>query len=295
MLVGYGLYQSFFGNLGHVPFNPKEFEGSRVAGGTLGLFLILKGFCSGAVALTGVEAISNGVPAFRRPESKNAATTLMFMGFILGILFFGVSLLAHRTHPYPSHDQTVFSQMGLLVFGNGPVYLLLQIATAAILTLAANTAYADFPRLSSIIAHDKYLPRQLANRGDRLVFSNGVLVLATMAGILIVAFGGLTNALIPLYAVGVFTSFTLSQAGMVRHHQKEREPRWKFNAWLNGVGSVDDVRHPDRRRGHQVHERRVGADRGDPVHHPAVQVDPQPLHAGSRRACRPRRTTGRAR
>jgi len=238
ILVGYGLYQSYFGNLGHVPFNPKEFEGSRIAGGTLGLFLILKGFSSGAVALTGVEAISNGVPAFRRPESKNAATTLMFMGFILGILFFGVSLLAHRTHPYPSHDQTVFSQMGLLVFGNGPVYLILQIATAAILTLAANTAYADFPRLSSIIAHDKYLPRQLANRGDRLVFSNGVLILATMAGILIVAFGGLTNALIPLYAVGVFTSFTLSQAGMVRHHQKEREPRWKFNAWLNGVGSV---------------------------------------------------------
>jgi amino acid transporter len=238
ILVGVGLYQSFFGNLGHVPFNAKEFEGSRVAGGTLGLFLILKGFSSGAVALTGVEAISNGVPAFRRPESKNAATTLMFMGFILGILFFGVSLLAHRTHPYPSHDQTVFSQMGLLVFGNGPVYLLLQIATAAILTLAANTAYADFPRLSSIIAHDKYLPRQLANRGDRLVFSNGVLILATMAGVLIVAFGGLTNALIPLYAVGVFTSFTLSQAGMVRHHQKEREPRWKFNAWLNGVGSV---------------------------------------------------------
>src|SRR6476646_6834348 len=179
-LIVYGLYQSYAGNLGHVPFNPKEFEGSRIAGGTLGLFLILKGFSSGAVALTGVEALSNGVPAFRRPESKNAATTLMFMGFILGILFFGVSLLAHRTHPYPSHDQTVFSQMGLLVFGNGPVYLVLQIATAAILTLAANTAYADFPRLSSIIAHDKYLPRQLANRGDRLVFSNGVLILATM-------------------------------------------------------------------------------------------------------------------
>jgi amino acid transporter len=238
VLVGYGLYRSFFGDLGHVPFDKSEFEGHLQAGGTLGLFLILKGFSSGAVALTGVEAISNGVPAFRRPESKNAANTLMLMGFILGILFFGVSVLAHRTHPYPSHDQTVFSQMGLLVFGNGPVYLLLQIATAAILTLAANTAFADFPRLSSIIAHDKYLPRQLANRGDRLVFSNGVLILATMAGLLIVAFGGLTNALIPLYAVGVFTSFTLSQAGMVRHHQKEREPRWKFNAWLNGIGSV---------------------------------------------------------
>ncbi len=238
LLIGYGLFQSYFGHLGHVPLDKSQFEGTRQVGGTLGLFLILKGFSSGAVALTGVEAISNGVPAFRRPESRNAAITLTWMGIILGTLFFGVSVLAHRTHPYPSHDQTVFSQMGLLVFGNGPIYVVLQFATAAILTLAANTAYADFPRLSSIIAQDKYLPRQLANRGDRLVFSNGVLVLAGAAGLLLVAFGGLTNALIPLYAVGVFTSFTLSQAGMVRHHQKEREPRWKFNAWLNGVGSV---------------------------------------------------------
>ena len=241
ILVGYGLYQAFFGHLGHVPFNEEAFKeagGMREVGGSLGIFLLLKGFSSGAVALTGVEAISNGVPAFRRPESKNAATTLMWMGLILGTLFFGVSVLAHHAQPYPSHEQTVFSQMGLLVFGDGPLYLILQIATALILTLAANTAYADFPRLSSIIALDKYLPRQLANRGDRLVFSNGVLILATFAGILIVAFGGITNALIPLYAVGVFTSFTLSQAGMVRHHQKEREPRWKFNAWLNGVGSV---------------------------------------------------------
>ena len=237
ILVGYGLYESFSGAIGHVPFIPAESEAARF-GGSLSLFIILKGFSSGAVALTGVEAISNGVPAFRRPESKNAAATLVAMGLILGILFFGVSLLAHRVAPYPSHDQTVFSQMGLLVFGNGPMYLVLQFATAAILTLAANTAYADFPRLSSIIARDGYLPRQLANRGDRLVFSNGVLVLAGMASLLIIAFGGLTNALIPLYAVGVFTSFTLSQAGMVRHHQKEREPGWQRNVVINGVGSV---------------------------------------------------------
>ncbi len=236
-LIVYGLVRSYTGEIHQVPFDKNAFEGTRIVGGDLGLFLILKGFSSGAVALTGVEAISNGVPAFRRPESKNAANTLMWMAIILGVLFFGVSVLAHRLHPYPSHDQTVFSQMGLLVFGNGPIYLVLQFATAAILTLAANTAYADFPRLSSIIAHDKYLPRQLANRGDRLVFSNGVLVLAGAAAVLIIAFGGLTNALIPLYAVGVFTSFTLSQAGMVRHHQKEREPRWKFNAVLNGIGS----------------------------------------------------------
>ncbi|HYU39214.1 MAG TPA: APC family permease [Acidimicrobiia bacterium] len=237
-LVVYGLFRTYFGDIHPVPFDPKAFEGSRVEGGTLGLFLILKGFSSGAVALTGVEAISNGVPAFRRPESKNAATTLTWMATILGSLFFGVSLLAHRLHPYPSHDETVISQLGRAVFGDGPVYVLLQFATAAILTLAANTAYADFPRLSSIIARDGYLPRQLANRGDRLVFSNGILVLSGLAGLLIVAFGGITNALIPLYAVGVFASFTLSQSGMVIHHLRLREPGWKRNLVINVVGAI---------------------------------------------------------
>jgi amino acid transporter len=237
-LVFYGLYLCFFGSdPGHVPLNDPGWHGA-VAGGSLSLFLILKGFSSGAVALTGVEAISNGVPAFRRPESKNAAKTLVWMAAILGVLFFGVSLLAHHVRPYPSEKQTVIAQMGLLVFGNGAIFFVLQVATALILTLAANTAYADFPRLSSIIAKDGYLPRQLANRGDRLVFSNGVLFLAAAAALLLIAFGGKTNALIPLYAVGVFTSFTLSQAGMVRHHQKEREPGWKFGATLNGIGSV---------------------------------------------------------
>jgi amino acid transporter len=237
-LVGYGLYRSYFGDIDPVSFDPERFEGAREAGGTLGLFLILKGFSSGAVALTGVEAISNGVPAFRRPESRNAATTLVWMGTILGGLFFGVSVLAHRLHPYPSEEETVFSQLGRAVFGEGPVYVLLQFATAAILTLAANTAYADFPRLSSIIARDGFLPRQLASRGDRLVFSNGIVVLALTSGLLIIAFGGITNALIPLYAVGVFTSFTLSQAGMVRHHQKEREPGWQRNIVINSVGAT---------------------------------------------------------
>jgi hypothetical protein len=150
----------------------------------------------------------------------------------------GVSILAHHLHPYPSKTQTVFSQLGHAVFGNGPVYVFLQFATAAILTLAANTAYADFPRLSSIIARDGYLPRQLANRGDRLVFSNGILALAGAAALLIIAFGGKTDKLIPLYAVGVFTSFTLSQAGMVRHHRTEREPGFKRNMIINGAGSV---------------------------------------------------------
>jgi amino acid transporter len=238
ILVGYGLFREYFGDLEPVPFDPKRAEDVAQAGGSLGLFLILRGFSSGAVALTGVEAISNGVPAFRRPEARNAATTMVFMGAILGSLFFGVSWLAHHLQPYPSHEETVISQMGRQVLGEGPIYVVLQFATVAILTLAANTAYADFPRLSSIIASDGYLPRQLANRGDRLVFSNGIVFLAIAAAILIVAFGGITNALIPLYAIGVFTSFTLSQTGMVRHHQRVQEPGWQRNAVINGVGAV---------------------------------------------------------
>ena len=238
LLVGWGIFRVFLGDIDPVPFEPEHFEGARRSGGTLGLFLILKGFSSGAVALTGVEAISNGVPAFRRPESKNAATTLAWMGAILGTLFLGVSILARHLEPFPSHTETVFSQMGRAVFGEGVLYVVLQFATAGILTLAANTAYADFPRLSSIIARDGYLPRQLANRGDRLVFSNGIIFLAVAAGGLLVAFGGLTNALIPLYAVGVFTSFTLSQAGMVRHHLRLREPAWRRGVAINAVGAV---------------------------------------------------------
>jgi amino acid transporter len=239
-LVSYGLFRSFvLDDIHHINSLPFKAEGGNLFGGTLTIFILLKGFSSGAVALTGVEAISNGVPAFRRPESKNAANTLLWMGVILGTLFMGVQILAHRLGPYPSEKTTVMSQLGTAVFGSGTVlYVVLQFATAAILTLAANTAYADFPRLSSIIAHDGYLPRQLANRGDRLVFSNGVIVLATAAGALLIAFGGKTNALIPLYAVGVFLSFTLSQAGMVKHHQKERERGYKRNIVVNAVGAV---------------------------------------------------------
>jgi hypothetical protein len=148
------------------------------------------------------------------------------MATILGSAFFGISVLAHRLGPAPHEGKTTLSILGEAVFGRGVLYGVLQTATAMILTLAANTAYADFPRLSSIIAKDGFLPRQLFNRGDRLVFSNGVLVLAGSAAALLVAFGGETNALIPLYAVGVFTSFTLSQLGMVKHHLKEREQGW---------------------------------------------------------------------
>lgn len=241
-LITWGLARSFFpgvfGSVNQVPFDAEAFDGMREMGGSLTVFLILKGFSSGAVALTGIEAISNGVPSFRRPESKNAAKTLVAMGLVLGTLFFGVSLLAQRLHPYPSHDQTVFAQLGLAVFGNGALFLLLQFATAAILTLAANTAFAGFPLLSSIVAKDGYLPRQFANRGDRLVFSNGVVFLGAAAGALLVAFGGITTALIPLYAVGVFTSFTLAQVGMVRYHRRHRHAGWQRSMTINAAGAT---------------------------------------------------------
>jgi amino acid transporter len=238
-LVVVGLVRSFFGDVDPVPFDPERAEHIKQAGGSLGLFLILRGFSSGAVALTGVEAISNGVPAFQRPESRNAAITMTMMGTLLGSLFVGVSLLADRLQPFPTHDETVISQMGRAVFGSdNPIYVVLQFATAGILVLAANTAYADFPRLTSIIARDGFLPRQFANRGDRLVFSNGIVFLAAAAAGLIVAFGGITNALIPLYAVGVFTSFTLSQAGMVVHHRREREEGWRRGLAINAIGAT---------------------------------------------------------
>jgi amino acid transporter len=239
LMVVYGLVREFFGeSIAPVPFDAGRAEEVRQIGGSLSLFLVLRGFSSGAVALSGVEAISNGVPAFRRPESKNAATTLTAMGFILGILFLGVSILAYHLAPYPTHEETVISQLGRAVFGVGPLHTLLQFATAGILILAANTAYVDFPRLASIVARDGYLPRQFANRGDRLVFSNGIVFLAVAAGALLVAFGGLTTLLIPLYAVGVFTSFTLSQSGMVRHHLRLRERGWQRGVVINAVGAA---------------------------------------------------------
>ena len=237
-LVVVGGARVLFGGIDPVPFDPEAFEGARRAGGTLGLFLILKGFSSGAVALSGIEAIAVGVPAFRKPVSKNASITLMWMALILGSLFFGTAYLASHLAPYPSHDETVLSQLGRAVFTDGPLYLTLQLATAAILILAANTAYAAFPSLTSIMAKDGFLPRQLANRGDRLVFSNGIVLLAIAASALIVGFGGITNALIPLYAVGVFTSFTLSQLGMVVYQRRRREPGWRLGSLTSAVGGA---------------------------------------------------------
>jgi len=204
----------------------------------IGLFLVLRAFTSGCTALTGVEAISNGIPAFKKPESKNAATTLIIMVTLLGTMFMGTSFLAHRYGILPRDNESVVSQIAAQVFGGkGVPYFVIQIATTLILVLAANTSYADFPRLGSILARDGFLPKQFQFRGDRLAFTIGIVVLTVLSAALYVIFGGQTDQLIPLYAVGVFISFTLSQAGMVRHWMREPGKHGR-NMLINGVGAV---------------------------------------------------------
>jgi amino acid transporter len=213
--------------------------------GSATLFVVLHAFSSGSTALTGVEAISNGVPAFRRPQAKNAAATLGIMGAISVTMFLGISFLAHVGHAIPSDSKSVVAEVADGVFGGGTPYYVVQVFTAAILILAANTSYQDFPRLASILARDRFLPRQFENRGDRLVFSNGVIVLAVLASILVYAFDADLSKLIQLYVVGVFTSFTLSQTGMVRHWLKakreadpERSRGWRRSIVINAVGAA---------------------------------------------------------
>ena len=241
-LLVIGLTRVFAFDLGPIETGPamaSEFAREHALVSSASIFVLLRAFSSGAVVLSGIEAISNGVPTFRPPESKNANTTLTFMGLILASGFLGLSVLAHHLEPVVDEGgETVLSQMGKAVFGETPIYYIFQIATFAILILAANTAYAGFPQLSSIIAKDGYLPRQLATRGDRLAFSNGIIFLAAMASLLIVAFRAEVSALIPLYAVGVFTGFSLSQAGMIRHHLREREPSWRRGMVINAIGCV---------------------------------------------------------
>jgi amino acid transporter len=212
---------------------------------TVGLFVILHAFSSGSTALTGVEAISNGVPAFRRPQSKNASETLLIMGIISVTMFVGISYLAtHIQGITISEERSVVGQIAHAVFGGGFFFYFVQFFTTAILVLAANTSYQDFPRLSSILARDRFMPRQFANRGDRLVFSNGVIVLGAFASLLILVFDADLNRLIQLYVVGVFTSFTLSQTGMVRHWLKEKHKGeaaakgWQRSIVINTIGAA---------------------------------------------------------
>jgi len=209
----------------------------------VGLFLVLRAFASGATALTGVEAVANGVPVFRVPKARNASRTLLIMGGISITMFIGISTLARMfdvriTAETVDHYGTVLSQLGRGAFGGGAAFFGLQVCTAMILVLAANTAYQDFPRLSAILATHRLMPRQFRNRGDRLVFSNGILALALLASVLLVVFHAEVSRLIQLYVVGVFTGFTLSQAGMVRHWLRSRERGWRLSVVVNGLGAI---------------------------------------------------------
>lgn len=234
MLIIWGLFRFSRGEIS--PLHPMETH--RLVG-DLGIFMLLKAFSSGCTALTGIEAISDGVAAFRKPESHNASITLLWMAAILSFLFLGITYLAMALNVAPVQGESVVSQLGRLVFGNESViYYTLQATTMLILVIAANTAFADFPRLASILAADGFAPRQLANLGDRLVFSNGIALLAVMAGVLVIIFGANPHHLIPLYAVGVFISFTLSQAGMVVRWRKIGGPGSTLKALINGIGTA---------------------------------------------------------
>ncbi|HEY3111500.1 MAG TPA: APC family permease, partial [Chloroflexota bacterium] len=240
-LLGFGFFRYLTGTL--PPYEPPN-EWRQAAGTeALGLLLILRAFASGSVALTGTEAVSNGVPAFKPPEPKNAQRVLIMMGTFFALIFIGISFLAGQMGilPDPTEQETVISQLTRTLVGDGtPYHYLVQISTSLLLVLAANTAFADFPRLSSILARDRFLPRMFQFRGERLAFNTGIVNLAVIAAVLIVVFQGSVTNLIPLYTVGVFVAFTLSQSGMVKHWWalRDRERSWRRRAVINGVGAV---------------------------------------------------------
>ncbi len=240
-----GVYQVVSGHVAPFPIAPQEASGGVPIGASaVTVFLVLKAFASGGAAVTGVEAISNGVPAFRKPEWRNAQITLAYMGMILGSTFLTVSFLAHRLHviPVANESKSVLAQIAQAVYGEGvlghALFLVLQVATTLILILAANTSFADFPRLASFHADDAFMPRQLTKRGHRLVFSNGIVALALVASLILIVFRASVTAMIPLYALGVFTSFTLSQTGMAKRHLRIREKGWRTGLFINGLGAV---------------------------------------------------------
>ena len=233
LLIFSGIYQWFSGSI-HPSATPTF--GGGVTG--ISLFILLKAFSSGCSALTGVEAVSNAIPNFKKPAEKNAAKTLMYMGLILGFMFFGISLLAYVYGIKPKVDETVVSQIAATTFGRGIVYYFIQASTASILILAANTAFAAFPLLAFMLSKDRFMPNMFMIRGDRLGFSNGIIVLAFLSGILIVLSGGDTENLIPLYALGVFIPFTLSQAGMMKRWITLKPSRWYIPFTVNTIGML---------------------------------------------------------
>ncbi len=222
---------------GSVPFAVA----APVAAQPLTVLLILHAFASGCTALTGIEAISNGIPAFKPPESRNAGRTLLVMALLMGALFVGSVGLTQYFGVVAGPEETILSALARRILGQNVAYFVVQIATLLVLAVAANTSFAGFPGLASILARDGFLPRQLSQRGDRLVYSNAMVLLAALTGLLIVLFGGDSHALIPLFAVGVFLAFTLSQAGMVLHWVRQRGPGWRIKALLNGLGALTTV------------------------------------------------------
>jgi amino acid transporter len=232
VLVGLGIYQQMTGTM------PVETIANIPQKEGITLFFLLRAFSAGCSALTGVEAISDGVLAFKPPEWKNARLTLIYLGVILGLMFVGITYLANIYHLVPIEGETAVSQLGRKILGVGIPYYFLQIATLLILLLAANTSYADFPRLCYFLAKDGFLPRQLSILGDRLVYSNGIIFLSGMAALLVIIFKGEVNAIIPLYAVGVFTSFTLSQLGMVVRWLRLKTAGWQASMVMNGIGAL---------------------------------------------------------
>ena len=240
-LIGFGLWRFASGTMPTYTPPAGWLEGHGVE--ALGLLLIFRAFAAGSVALTGTEAVSNGVPAFRPPEARNAGVVLILMGLFFGSIFLGISFLASQLGivPDPTEQETVISQLARTLVGAGtPFHLLIQLSTSLLLILAANTAFADFPRLASILGKDRFMPRQFQFRGDRLAFSVGIMVLSVLSAILLYAFGGSVTNLIPLYTVGVFVAFTLSQSGMVVHWWRLRDQTsgWRWRAALNGAGAV---------------------------------------------------------
>ncbi|HEV8329232.1 MAG TPA: APC family permease [Nitrospiraceae bacterium] len=235
LLIAVGTFQLLFGQLTPVA---SQSVATQTAVESVSVFLLLRAFSSGCTALTGVEVVSNGVTAFRPPAPKNAVITMITMALILGILFLGISTMAYHLGVLPKADETVVSQVARAIFGEGVLYYVLQGATMLILILAANSAFAGFPRLASLLARDGYMPHQMELLGDRLVFSNGIIILGVFSCLLIVVFDGDTHALIPLYAVGVFLSFTLAQVGMVRRWLSQRGPHWRKKILINGIGAI---------------------------------------------------------
>jgi amino acid transporter len=233
-MIAWGLVQWLRGGVGPAP-PPAGGESTAEA---LTLFLALRAFASGCAALTGIEAVSDGVPAFRTPEAQNARQVLAMLGLILIVLFVGITFLVYVFHIAPAPGETTNSQLARHVFGLSPLYYLVQGITTLILILAANTSFADFPRVASFLARDGFVPRQFANRGDRLAYSNGILILTVLSVSLLVVFQGDTHALIPLYAVGVFLSFTLKQASMVRYWLHRRQPGWISGVSVQGLGAI---------------------------------------------------------